>query len=87
MHHSGRCSIVWKPDTTPTDNNSNAVELIVAIIALVDKEVLIVQTSLIGSMLSNLLLVMGMCFFSAVSTVLSNTSTQLSRRQRLVFWR
>ncbi|KAF7136702.1 hypothetical protein CNMCM5793_006020 [Aspergillus hiratsukae] len=41
----------------------NAVELIVAIIALVDKEVLIVQTSLIGSMLSNLLLVMGMCFF------------------------
>ncbi|KAL4885278.1 Sodium/calcium exchanger protein-domain-containing protein [Aspergillus karnatakaensis] len=41
----------------------NAVELIVAIIALVDDEVLIVQTSLIGSMLSNLLLVLGMCFF------------------------
>ncbi|KOC15035.1 sodium/calcium transporter [Aspergillus flavus AF70] len=41
----------------------NAVELIVAIIALVDDEVVIVQTSLIGSMLSNLLLVMGMCFF------------------------
>jgi Ca2+:H+ antiporter len=37
--------------------------LIVAIIALVDNQVLIVQTSLIGSMLSNLLLVMGMCFF------------------------
>lgn len=42
---------------------SNAVELIVSIIALVHKEVLIVQTSLIGSILSNLLLVMGMCFF------------------------
>lgn len=42
---------------------SNAVELIVAILALVDNEVLVVQTSLIGSMLSNLLLVMGMCFF------------------------
>ncbi|KAK5260486.1 hypothetical protein LTR96_011900, partial [Exophiala xenobiotica] len=41
----------------------NAVELIVSIIALVKDEVLIVQTSLIGSMLSNLLLVMGMCFF------------------------
>lgn len=41
----------------------NAVELIVAIIALVKHEVVIVQTSLIGSMLSNLLLVMGMCFF------------------------
>lgn len=34
-----------------------------AIIALVKNEVVIVQTSLIGSMLSNLLLVMGMCFF------------------------
>ncbi|KAJ6126230.1 hypothetical protein N7471_010723 [Penicillium samsonianum] len=41
----------------------NAVELIVAIIALAKKNVLIVQTSLVGSMLSNLLLVMGMCFF------------------------
>lgn len=42
---------------------SNAVELIVAIIALAKDEVIIVQTSLIGSILSNLLLVMGMCFF------------------------
>lgn len=41
----------------------NAVELIVTIIALVKKEVVIVKTSLIGSILSNLLLVMGMCFF------------------------
>ena len=41
----------------------NAVELIVSIIALAQKKILIVQTSLIGSMLSNLLLVMGMCFF------------------------
>lgn len=41
----------------------NAVELIVAIIALIQGEIVIVQTSLIGSILSNLLLVMGMCFF------------------------
>ncbi|EYE93941.1 hydrogen/calcium exchanger domain-containing protein [Aspergillus ruber CBS 135680] len=41
----------------------NAVELIVAIIALAKDEIVIVQTSLVGSMLSNLLLVMGMCFF------------------------
>jgi Ca2+:H+ antiporter len=41
----------------------NAVELIVSIIALAQGQILIVQTSLIGSMLSNLLLVMGMCFF------------------------
>lgn len=37
-------------------------ELIVAIIALTKDEVAIVQTSLIGSILSNLLLVLGMCF-------------------------
>ena len=41
----------------------NAVELIVSIIALFHDEIVIVQTSLIGSMLSNLLLVLGMCFF------------------------
>lgn len=41
----------------------NAVEMIVAIIALAQGQVIVVQTSLIGSILSNLLLVMGMCFF------------------------
>ncbi|KAK8191778.1 vacuolar calcium ion transporter-like protein /H(+) exchanger [Phyllosticta capitalensis] len=41
----------------------NAVELIVGIQALVKDEIVITKTSLIGSMLSNLLLVMGMCFF------------------------
>ncbi|KAF5377375.1 hypothetical protein D9757_008035 [Collybiopsis confluens] len=42
----------------------NAVELIVAIIALVQCKLHIVQSSLIGSILSNLLLVLGMCFFA-----------------------
>lgn len=41
----------------------NAVELIVAIIALFHCELVITQTSLVGSVLSNLLLVLGMCFF------------------------
>jgi Ca2+:H+ antiporter len=41
----------------------NAVELIVSIIALTKDEITIVKTSLIGSILSNLLLVLGMCFF------------------------
>ncbi|KAI1875104.1 uncharacterized protein JN550_002533 [Neoarthrinium moseri] len=41
----------------------NAVELIVAIIALLADEIEVVKTSLIGSILSNLLLVLGMCFF------------------------
>ncbi|KAJ3565778.1 hypothetical protein NP233_g7422 [Leucocoprinus birnbaumii] len=42
----------------------NAVELIVAIIALVKCELRLVQSSLVGSILSNLLLVLGMCFFA-----------------------
>ncbi|KAF8807021.1 Calcium/proton exchanger [Phlegmacium glaucopus] len=42
----------------------NAVELIVAIIALVKCDLRIVQSSLVGSILSNLLLVLGMCFFA-----------------------
>jgi Ca2+:H+ antiporter len=42
----------------------NAVELIVAIIALLKCELRVVQSSLIGSILSNLLLVLGMCFFA-----------------------
>jgi Ca2+/H+ antiporter len=41
----------------------NAVELIIAIIALADDKIQIVQTSLVGSILSNLLLVLGFCFF------------------------
>ncbi|KAJ2542814.1 hypothetical protein EV175_006028 [Coemansia sp. RSA 1933] len=41
----------------------NAVELLVGILALVKGEIEIVQTSLVGSILSNLLLVGGCCFF------------------------
>ncbi|KAF2273009.1 calcium/proton exchanger [Westerdykella ornata] len=41
----------------------NAVELIVSIQALIKDEIVIVKTSLIGSMLSNLLLVLGMAFW------------------------
>ncbi|KAF2873731.1 Sodium/calcium exchanger protein-domain-containing protein [Massariosphaeria phaeospora] len=41
----------------------NAVELIVSVQALIKGEITIVKTSLIGSMLSNLLLVLGMSFF------------------------
>ncbi|EJT98206.1 calcium/proton exchanger [Dacryopinax primogenitus] len=41
----------------------NTVELIVSIIALSQCKLTIVQSSLMGSILSNLLLVLGMCFF------------------------
>ncbi|KAJ1020757.1 hypothetical protein NDA16_004148 [Ustilago loliicola] len=41
----------------------NAVELIVAIVSLFNCELIITQTSLLGSILSNLLLVLGTCFF------------------------
>lgn len=42
----------------------NAVELIVAILALVKGELGVVQSAMIGSILSNCLLVLGMCFFA-----------------------
>lgn len=42
----------------------NAVELIIAILALVKGELDIVQSSMIGSILSNCLLVLGMCYFA-----------------------
>lgn len=42
----------------------NAVELIVSVIALVKGELRIVQASMLGSILSNILLVLGMCFFA-----------------------
>jgi Ca2+:H+ antiporter len=63
----------------------NAVEVIVSIIALVKDEIVIVKTSLIGSILSNLLLVMGMCFFFGglrreqqfFNTTVASTATSL----------
>ncbi|KAI4276600.1 MAG: hypothetical protein LQ337_002383 [Flavoplaca oasis] len=42
----------------------NAVELIVSIVALKDGEIRIVQASMLGSILSNILLVLGCCFFA-----------------------
>ncbi|KAI5859060.1 Sodium/calcium exchanger protein-domain-containing protein [Tricharina praecox] len=41
----------------------NAVELIVSVVALTKGEIRIVQASMLGSILSNILLVLGMCFF------------------------
>lgn len=41
----------------------NAVELIVSIIALRNNQIEVVKSSMLGSILSNLLLVLGMCFF------------------------
>ena len=43
---------------------SNAIELIVAILALVKGEIRVVQAAIIGSILSNALLVLGCCFFA-----------------------
>lgn len=63
MHPLGESRKSDRENECLTDLYRNAVELIVAIIALLKGEIVIVQTSLIGSILSNLLLVMGMCFF------------------------
>ncbi|ETW08394.1 calcium/proton exchanger [Aphanomyces invadans] len=43
----------------------NAVEVIIAVFALKKGEIALVQSSLLGSMLSNLLLVLGCCFIAA----------------------
>ncbi|SCU98591.1 LAFA_0G18976g1_1 [Lachancea sp. 'fantastica'] len=42
----------------------NAVELIVSVIALYNNQITIVQASMLGSILSNLLLVLGFCFLA-----------------------
>lgn len=63
----------------------NAVELIVGIIALKNGFIDVVQASMVGSLLSNLLLVLGMCFFfggmrykvQSFSITASNTSASL----------
>lgn len=43
---------------------SNVIELLIAIIALVKGDIDIVQASMIGSILSNILLVLGMSYFA-----------------------
>lgn len=60
----------------------NAVELIIFIIALVGNKIRIVQASLLGSILSNLLLILGMCFmFGGLrfrEQIYNSTVTQMS---------
>ncbi|KAK5992695.1 Vacuolar calcium ion transporter [Cladobotryum mycophilum] len=60
----------------------NAVELIIFIIALVKNQIRIVQASLLGSILANLLLILGMCFFFGGlryrEQVYNSTVTQMS---------
>jgi Ca2+:H+ antiporter len=60
----------------------NAVELIIFIIALVKNEIRIVQASLLGSILANLLLILGMAFFLGglrfQEQIYNSTVTQMS---------
>jgi Ca2+:H+ antiporter len=60
----------------------NAVELIIFIIALVKNEIQIVQASLLGSILANLLLILGMAFlFGGLryrEQIYNSTVTQMS---------
>ncbi|KAL2134989.1 hypothetical protein VTI74DRAFT_10124 [Chaetomium olivicolor] len=60
----------------------NAVELIIFIIALVQNHIRIVQASLVGSILVNLLLILGMCFlFGGLrfrEQIYNSTVTQMS---------
>lgn len=54
----------------------NAVELIVSIIALKENQIRIVQASMLGSILLNLLLVLGMCFVAGGITRVQQTFNQ-----------
>jgi Ca2+:H+ antiporter len=54
----------------------NAIELIVSIIALRENQIRIVQASMLGSMLSNLLLVLGCCFVAGGITRVQQTFNQ-----------
>ncbi|CAR27117.1 hypothetical protein ZYGR_0I03900 [Zygosaccharomyces rouxii] len=54
----------------------NAVELIVSLIALKERQVRIVQASMLGSLLSNLLLVLGFCFVAGGHNRLQQTFNQ-----------
>lgn len=54
----------------------NAVELIVSIIALKENQIRIVQASMLGSILSNLLLVLGCCFIAGGYNRLQQTFNQ-----------
>ncbi|KAK4100743.1 calcium/proton exchanger [Parathielavia hyrcaniae] len=60
----------------------NAVELIIFILALVKNEIRIVQASMLGSILSNLLLILGMSFFLGGlrfrEQIYNSTVTQMS---------
>src|SRR5439155_18728201 len=60
----------------------NAVELIVSLLALLKEEYTIVKTSLVGSMLSNLLLVLGMSLFfgglNRIEQFFNTTEAQMS---------
>ncbi|EMC97781.1 hypothetical protein BAUCODRAFT_66859 [Baudoinia panamericana UAMH 10762] len=51
----------------------NAVELIVSIVALTKGEIRIVQSSMLGSILSNILLVLGCCFIASGARRLEST--------------
>jgi Ca2+:H+ antiporter len=58
----------------------DAVEAIVGILALTKGELRIVQTSMLGSILSNLLLVLG-CSFLAAGTVVNESTFQATAAQ------
>lgn len=68
----------WYSVAYPANVFSNAVELIVAIIALLKGEIVLVQTFLVGSTISNLLLILGMCFLFGGQQYFNDTAVQTS---------
>lgn len=85
LSHATECVAMRLGDTIGALINvtfGNAVELIIFIIALVKNEIRIVQASLLGSILANLLLIMGMAFLLGglrfQEQIYNSTVTQMS---------
>ncbi|PYH99782.1 membrane bound cation transporter [Aspergillus ellipticus CBS 707.79] len=85
LSHATECVATRLGDTVGALINvtfGNAVELIIFIIALVKNEIRIVQASLLGSILANLLLIMGMAFLCGglrfQEQIYNSTVTQMS---------
>lgn len=85
LSHATECVASRLGDTVGALINvtfGNAVELIIFIIALVKNEIRVVQASLLGSILANLLLIMGMAFLLGglrfQEQIYNSTVTQMS---------
>ena len=76
---------VWELLAGANYSDSNAAELIISILALIKGEIVIVKTSLIGTILGDLLLVLGTSFIAGGYNRIEQNSTLLLLKFPVVF--